>query len=250
MLAAQRRTTLSSTRYAISLSGIHSSASTGNVTHQLASGSRIVATVCGNRNGTQYRCFVANAAAHALRDAAPAIILPAPLVGPEGAAAGLATAEAGVELLAVQFQQATAAETAGVREFSVVAPDPTPDASAATFCEHGRARGGLLDRQKSAEGRKGPASEGLFVARSVKPAYVASRKMHVIDFAGRVHEGSPKNCMLAAQDLPGGPADRDAAFLFGKHCKNLYALDFAYPFTLLQATCIAVACFDTRTFAA
>lgn len=101
---------------------------------------------------------------------------------------------------------------------------------------------GLLERFFEGT-RKGPASEAFFVAQSFRLVYDSPRGTHAMDFWGRVTEGSQTNCVLSAQNRPGSAVGAECVSHFGKSSKKLYAMDFAYPLTLLQASCIAVACF-------
>jgi hypothetical protein len=52
--------------------------------------------------------------------------------------------------------------------------------------------------------------------------------MHVMSFGGVVTKGSPKNCVLAAQNRPGSPVGAEGVFLFVTNGKDLYAVDFAH----------------------
>jgi Tub family len=235
VLSARRRKKATAPHFVIALSGAHGHADG----LKARSSSKIIASVLGNRQGTAYRCLASSHAAADLAAAAPGMLLP---TSPEQ----LRLDGGGVEIAAVRFRQAPVGKVGGVRAFLAVVPDPAPPPAAARAPS---ARPGpLLKRQERAEERGSAAREGLFVARSVPPAYVAAKKMYVMDFQKRVTKGSPKNCQLAAQDQPDSAASPESLFLFGKNDQDLYAMDFAAPLSLLQAFAIAVACFDTRSF--
>ena len=246
VLSARRRKKTASPQFVVALSGAHA---TGADLKRRTS-NKIVATVVGNRQGTTYRCLAVPAAAEALATAAPEMLLSTMRAATAPQASLTAPAaepvDTGVEIAAVRFAQAGVAHVGGVRQFTAVLPDPTPAAAASASARV--ATGSLLERQEGAEARQGAASEGLLVASTVKPAWDAQRKMHVMDFAKRVTQGSPKNCQLTVQGAAAARAEQQAVFLFGKNGKDLYAMDFAYPLTLVQAFSIAIACFDTRSF--
>jgi hypothetical protein len=67
------------------------------------------------------------------------------------------------------------------------------------------------------------------------PRTILLAAAHTLDFQGRVKESSIKNFQLIGWDVPGGTASGPLQLQFGKKGKDLYALDFAYPFNLEQA---------------
>jgi hypothetical protein len=243
VLYARRRRKSAVPQYVIALSGLHT---TGDELKTRSSG-KIIATVIGNRQGTLYRCVAGAPVIQAMAFAAPAmLLLPPATPSGEGHAGGIKRDGGAVDIAAIKFRQAGIAKVGGVRQFVAVVADPSPAAAASALPMQGA---GLLERHEAAERRGSPSREGLFVARSVQPVYDEAKKMFVMDFNKRVTKGSPKNCQLTAQDMEDSPSSQEALFLFGKKDKDLYAMDFAYPLSLVQAFSIAVACFDTRSFA-
>ena len=58
---------------------------------------------------------------------------------------------------------------------------------------------------------------------------------HSLDFEGRALCASVKNFQLESREEPGV-----ATFLFGKHAKDEYCVDYSYPMSPLQAFALAL----------
>ena len=58
---------------------------------------------------------------------------------------------------------------------------------------------------------------------------------HALDFQGRALCASVKNFQLESREEPGV-----VRFLFGKHAKNEYCVDYSYPMSPLQAFAVAL----------
>jgi hypothetical protein len=58
---------------------------------------------------------------------------------------------------------------------------------------------------------------------------------HSLDFEGRALCASVKNFQLESREEPGR-----ATFLFGKHAKDEYCMDYSYPMSPLQAFALAL----------
>jgi hypothetical protein len=268
LLSARRRKKSAVPTFVIAQAGEHSQ---GTADLKTRSSSKIFAVVRGNRAGTVYKCAVLRAqpAEEATAPASPLRHMPnatmqlancsksaeareLELAGGEDV--HVATIEAEQEVAAVRFKQAGVSKVGGVRELMVVIPDPRPPPRVLI----GTRSPYLLDRYDASIPRKGPRMHGLFVAHSIKPQYHKESRGYVLDFKGRVRQGSPKNCQLAADstcagvgpsDSAGGVAASEPVYMFGKYGNDKYIMDFAYPMNLLQAFTIAIACFDTRSFA-
>jgi hypothetical protein len=62
--------------------------------------------------------------------------------------------------------------------------------------------------------------------------------VHYLDFKGRVTKASLKNFQLVHWDHNSNQLGTDIVLLFGKKAEDEYAMDFAYPLNLLQATAL------------
>ena len=239
VLSARRRKKSTTPQFVIALSGMHT---TGDDLKKSAS-TKIIATVVGNRQGTTYRCFMPAPMAASMLTISPGMTLTrAPVSAcPDDPSASSGVACSHLEVAAVKFKQAGVARVGGVRQFFAIVPDPSPPPNMVLLPDEAA---DLLDL---ADGQEDRRHEGVIVAHSVQPVYDEVKKMYVMDFQRRVTKGSPKNCQLRAlQSKNAGAAD--SIFLFGKNDKDFYAMDFSYPFSLVQAFSVAIACFDTRSF--
>jgi tubby-related protein 1 len=60
------------------------------------------------------------------------------------------------------------------------------------------------------------------------------KKIHILNFNGRVLQPSKKNFQLILEASNSDKADK-VILQFGKRKKNVYALDFSYPLNAIQA---------------
>ncbi len=63
------------------------------------------------------------------------------------------------------------------------------------------------------------------------------KKIHILNFNGRVLQPSKKNFQLILEGSDSDEADKSHKVIlqFGKRKKNVYALDFSYPLNAIQA---------------
>ena len=148
------------------------------------------------------------------------------------------------ELAAIRFRQDGVSSVGGVRQYSAIIADPESE----PFVSKNEGLLSLYD--KISKGDKCPDTGKVSILRSVVPQWEEKVKGYVLDFKGRISQGSPKNCQLTTYYAKDGTNGQDILFMFGKRAKDLYVMDFAYPLSIVQAFGIAIACFDTRTFAA
>lgn len=233
VLAARRRVKSKAPMFLVVLGGSDDELSEAMKDLKKKASEKVIAVLHGNNFGTSYHLDaageygdLASLADAQLRPGTPTF----ETFGPTG------------EHVAIRFRQDGLAALGGVRRFSVAVADPThgvqPDSRLSAELEAaGSARSGTRCSEK-----------GICILQSMMPRWDTGKKEYVMDFGGRVAQGSPKNCRLEWPTSSSGEA-HEPVFIFGKEDKDTYVMDFSYPFNLLQAFGTAIACFDTRSFA-
>eukprot|EP00798_Chlamydomonas_sp_ICE-L_P006328 gene6328-2952_t len=84
----------------------------------------------------------------------------------------------------------------------------------------------------------------MFVTKTAE--YDESVKGASLDFKGRVKKSSLKNLQLVSWDSNTDKKGSEVVLQFGKVDDNLFALDFAYPFSIESAFAIALSTIDTK----
>ena len=93
-------------------------------------------------------------------------------------------------------------------------------------------------------GKSEPPSEDVQMFRSKDPSWNKQVKAYVLNFHGRVTMASVKNFQL--EDVNDDRTETQELFQFGRVDTDLFNLDFAHPFTPMQAFGIALASFDYK----
>jgi hypothetical protein len=93
----------------------------------------------------------------------------------------------------------------------------------------------------SSSGSESPLLSRLDILTNAEPEWDPVTKMHSLDFKGRVTKRSTKNFILHAADH----SYRDS-LLFGRVGEHRFHLDVAYPLSIYQAYCVALAVLDAK----
>ena len=78
------------------------------------------------------------------------------------------------------------------------------------------------------------------------PEWDEATKAYMLDFKGRVREPSVKNFQLVTWDHNSDRKGVELILQFGKIRDDVFALDFAYPLSSVQAFALALASIDSK----
>jgi len=96
--------------------------------------------------------------------------------------------------------------------------------------------GSLRGKMERVVQQRTRADADLAILQSRKPKWNARTETYELPFGGRANWASARNFQLVDRD---GPADR-AVLLYGKMEEDEFALDFAYPLSMLHALAIVL----------
>jgi hypothetical protein len=149
----------------------------------------------------------------------------------------------GLEQLCINYK-GSSLKSSGPRSMHVMVPVPESDWQPSAQ-DGSDSLSNLLELAKIRE--LPPHMERNVAIMSTKaPEYSKAVKGYTLDFGGRVKEKSVKNFQLVTWDHRNDSTGTDIILQFGKVENDLYALDFAYPFSIHTAFSVALASLDTK----
>ncbi|XP_014251987.1 protein king tubby-like [Cimex lectularius] len=124
----------------------------------------------------------------------------------------------------------------GPRKFTVILPSVDSDGSRTEISAGKKSRSSILH-----ESFRNNQTNGIITFQNKTPTWDATKRVHVINFEGRVKRASVKNFKLVR-----GVEPESLVMQFGKISRDSFSMDYSYPLCALQAFGIALSSFDYK----